>query len=76
MSIQIVATLTCDGCGAVMVGEPQYKTTGMVTYWDLKHAARIAGWLTLNRGRYHVPTHYCPECADKPMKPVPRKGRV
>jgi hypothetical protein len=73
MSIAIVATLTCDTCGQMLVSEPQYTTSrGQTAVWDLKSEARLLGWIQVNRGRYYTPTHYCKTCADKPMKPKPR----
>ena len=76
MSLEIVAKLICDGdgCDVIRMSDVEYKATK--AKWiviDLRRTAEQEGWVTISRGRYHTNTHYCPLCADKPMKPVPRK---
>jgi hypothetical protein len=74
MSLEVQAKLICDGCGAERLSYVEHRSTyanGVV--WEVRREAEQNGWRTISRGQYHTPTHYCPACADKPMKPVPRK---
>lgn len=76
MSLEIRCDIICDGCGARIQSEVEHRSTQAVAVpWDAQFKAQEAGWLTVNRGRFHTPTHWCPKCCDKPMKPVPRKKR-
>jgi hypothetical protein len=75
MSLEIKAVLKCDGgCGEEIASEPEHRKTyaGFVA-WRVERVALTKGWITVNRGRYHTPAHYCAKCADKPVKPIPRK---
>jgi len=75
MSIEIIATMICDTCGAMLVSTPVTAASrAQQAYWEVKREAKRLGWTTISRGRYHTPTHYCRECLDKPMKPVPRRA--
>jgi hypothetical protein len=77
VSLEIVVTLTCDTCGAILVSSPVFASTrANQAWWSLKSEAKQRGWQTINRGRFLTPTHYCPDCLDKPMKKVPRKKKV
>lgn len=76
MSLEIKCDIVCDNCKLTYIGEPVTKATqahGVV--WRTWIKAERDGWVKLNRGRYHVQAHYCPNCADKPMKPIPNKKR-
>ena len=75
MSLEIVAMLKCDGCGAVLASQAEHRSTHVaMVVPTLRRAAVADGWIVVNRGRYHTPTHYCRACADRPMKPVPRRS--
>lgn len=74
MSLEIQAKLICDGCGKVRLSYVEHRATqAPEVVWQVRRTAEQDGWKTINRGRYHTPTHYCPACLDKPMKPVPRE---
>lgn len=77
VSLEIKASLVCDGCGARIDSEVENRATyaNSVT-WIVRDKAERTGWVTVNRGRYHTPTHWCKECSDKPTKPVPRKRKA
>lgn len=77
MSLEIRAELICDGCGKRIAGHVEHRSTrAMRSMWECKRIADQAGWTTINRGRFHTQTHWCQECSNKPMKPVPRKPRA
>ena len=78
MSLEAIFTLICDGCGARWTGaqEDRFSHVRRRAQSIRFGAKRDGGWLTLNRGRYLTETHYCPQCRDKPIKPVPRISRV
>lgn len=63
MSLQIVAKITCDGCGATVLGKVgRSSTRAKDSYYDcLCHAARM-GWVTIYR--YGPAKHYCLDCSD------------
>lgn len=74
MSLEIIATMTCDTCGETIISEPVVASTrAKQACWQVGIEADRQGWKTINRGRYHTPTHYCRACLDKPMKPVPKR---
>ena len=74
MSLEIQAKLICDGCGKFHKSAVGHGVTNAkAVAWRVRFRAEQVGWKTINRGRGHTQTHYCPECLDKPMKPVPRK---
>ena len=77
MSLEIYAKLICDTCGAEICSDVEHRATwaGCIPK-ALKDYAQREGWVEVKRGRYHTPTHYCPACADKPARPVPRKKVV
>ena len=77
MSISIVTTLICDGCKTTLVSEPENRATHCTdTVWDVKNQAEKEGWMTLSRGRYHTPRHFCAACADKGSVAVSRSIKV
>lgn len=68
MSIEIIATIICDGCGSTIVGPTVRKAThGMCSYWDAKTTAEKAHWLILPR--YGKPKHLCARCSDGVTNP-------
>lgn len=74
MSLEITAVLYCDGCGASIQSYIERRSTHAASvYYALQTEAKQAKWTFINRGGFHTRTHYCPDCADKPMKPVPRQ---
>ena len=74
MSLEVVASFVCDGCGTQLVSSVEHRATyAKSVVFELKRIAKKRKWTTVNRGRYHTPTHWCPKCSDKPMKPVSRK---
>lgn len=75
MSLTITASLTCDRCGLVITSKPEHRATWCnMTVGEVKQIAFQGKWLTVNRGRFYVPAHYCPECADKPAVILRRKS--
>ena len=67
MSLAMIATLACDGCGRMIVSPPEYRSTrASGPYVHVRRIAEKEGWLFLSRGRYLTNSHYCPACADKP----------
>lgn len=76
--MRIEARMECDGggCDETLRAEPEHRATyAKQTVWNVKTLAENAGWLTVNRGRYHTETHYCPKCADAgTAPPIPRKN--
>ena len=77
MSVEFQATIVCDGCGKRIVSEVEHRSTRVMSaFWDIRHTAREEGWSIISRGRFHTHTHWCKECGDKPMRPVPRKKRI
>lgn len=79
MSLEIQARLICDNCGAVVQGKVCHRSTlSGESYWDAAKQAAAAKWITVSRGRYRRPAHYCNLCADKPVakiKDPPRKPK-
>lgn len=79
MSLEITAKLICDNCRAEIIGKMCNRSTRSgESYWDAKRTADKNGWLTVSRGRYRTPAHYCKDCADKPVaqiKDPPRKPK-
>ena len=77
MSLEFVGKIICDGCGATLESYTERRSThaGDV-YYALQTAAKVAKWTFINRGGFHTRTHYCLDCADKPMKPVSRQKTV
>ena len=68
MSLEITARLTCDNCGSVVTGATCHRSTRAAeSYWDAMETAKKNGWVTVSRGRFRKPAHYCKDCADKPM---------
>lgn len=66
MSLSIVTTLVCDGCGTQIVSPAEHRATHCSeTIWRVRRQAETDGWMTLSRGRYHTPKHFCMQCADK-----------
>lgn len=77
MSLEVRAKLICDTCGMEIHSSVEHRSTrAMRVVWDVKKKGLNLGWKEINRGRFHTPTHYCPACADKPMKPVPRRNNA
>lgn len=71
MSLKITAKLLCDNCRAEIVGKTCDRSTRSgESYWDAKRVADKNGWLTVSRGRYRKPAHYCNDCADKPVAKI------
>ena len=63
MSVEILATIICDGCGATTAGAVQTRTSqGQTSYWDALKQAKRQRWLT--NTRYGAAKHYCQKCAD------------
>jgi hypothetical protein len=74
MSLEVRAVLICDGCGARIESDVEHRSTyAKSAVWEAQRFATRDGWTTVNRGRWHTETHWCKNCSDKPMKPVPRK---
>ncbi len=76
MSLELIATIICDGCGERATSESENKF-GNSKWFATWHKAELekAGWVTVSRGRYHTEAHCCPKCADKPLKPIKGKPR-
>jgi len=74
MSISILATVTCDSCGALLAGRPAHTVSMSVgACADALEAARRNGWVTLYRRG--PAKHYCSPCADgQPLAPSPALG--
>lgn len=67
MSLEITAKLICDNCRAEIIGKTGNRSTHSTeSYGDAKRTAEKTGWITVSRGRYRKPAHYCKACADKP----------
>jgi len=63
MSIEIVAKIICDGCGAAIVGPTLTRTTGLNRSYDFaKEEAMRQGWT--RNPRYGLPKHFCQLCSD------------
>jgi hypothetical protein len=71
MSLEVIATLICDNCGDRAPSEPCARFTECGWFaGSHKRDLNKKGWLTVNRGRFYPEAHYCPNCADKPTKPL------
>ncbi len=76
MSVRIIISLICDGCGLEITPAPEHRTThAMSPMRDAKILARRDGWTAVSRGRYLPKAHYCKPCSDKSMKTVPKINR-
>lgn len=71
MSLEAVATIICDNCGKRSVSTPYARFTEC-GWFAGKHKRELteAGWMIASRGRFYPEAHYCPDCADKPVKPL------
>lgn len=68
MSLELLASLVCDICGAQEVSEVESRfTAGSYLATRHKRSMEKVGWMTINRGRYHREAHCCPSCIDKPL---------
>ena len=77
MSLEVIATLICDGCGTRLSGSPEHRFgNAKICAQTLRHQVELDGWETVSRGRYNTEGHYCPACKDKPIKPIPRAKRA
>jgi len=77
MSLEFQAKIICDGCGEVRTSDIEHRSTrAKEVLWDLDYQLKKEGWVTVSRSRFLTRTHFCPQCVDKPMKPVPRKTRT
>ncbi len=77
MSLEIAAKLICDNCRCEIIGKTCNRSTRSgESYWDASRTAAKNGWLTVSRGRYRVPAHYCKDCADKPMVKIKDPPRI
>lgn len=68
MSLAIVLTIKCDSCGTELQFKPETRSTE--ARWYVRHGKAEAekdGWVSLSRG-YKPEGHYCPKCADSPLK--------
>jgi hypothetical protein len=69
VSVLMVATITCDGCGDVIVGDPSRRSTQFISaYSSALDEAKRLGWVTLLR--YGPAKHYCRKCADSPQAAI------
>ena len=79
MSLEVSAKIICDNCCAFIEGRPSSRSTRCSeSYWDAMGTAKKNGWITVSRGRYRKPAHYCQFCSDKPapvIKDGPRRKR-
>lgn len=77
MSIEITLRIVCDNCGRKQPAVEESTPSRVAqSIWSMARGAETEGWMQIRRGGRHTLTHWCPQCADKPMKPVPRKKRV
>jgi hypothetical protein len=68
MSIEIVAKIICDTCGASITGEIERSATfAKNAYWNALAKAQKSHWLMLPRYGKHK--HLCQSCADGVPKP-------
>lgn len=68
VSLEIKATIICDGCGAKLEGKTQTRSTEyQSSYKHVKREWKKLGWIV--NLRYGPACHYCPACLDKPQKP-------
>lgn len=76
MSLEIIATIICDTCGIRRPSETG-NTIGGAKWLVQEHRSALekSGWHTMPRGKFHTPAHYCPDCTDKPMRPIKGKPR-
>lgn len=76
MGFNAKITLFCDGCNNKGFSNTEHRKGHLKSaVWDLEDEIAHKGWLILSRGRYNTQSHYCPSCADKPMKPIPKKRK-
>ena len=74
MSYDIQIKLFCDGCKEVFGTREEYRKTKVIqTIWSLDLQAEKKGWITISRGMYNTQGHYCPKCADRPIKPIKKR---
>ena len=71
MSLELLPTLVCDGCGLRVTGPVERRfTRAHGAAAKLRRECELDGWMRLSRGRYHTEAHYCPNCKDRPIKPI------
>ena len=73
----LTLTLRCNGQGCTQSITEKVSSVASIApkRWEMEIELEAKGWMKLKRGR-HSAGHYCPNCLDKPIVPIPCKTKL